>query len=130
MKKGTSNKSFANAPRLQSNILLICLGYGFTGVNLIVSSILANNSNDVSYKLSIMLGIVMLCMVPISYFDPREDMRGKLNAIMSCIMHLVFSLCISYFYSSWRTLIVYAIEVLISMSIVYLQHKQAKKTLI
>ena len=103
---------------LQKNMLLICLNYGFTGTNLIISSIFENNLSDPYYKISIMLGIVMLSMVPISYFDKRNEMRGKFNVIMCCIMHFALSLWISYIYLSWWIMIFYVVEVMISMSIV------------
>ena len=65
----------------------------------------------------------MLCMVPISHFDKRNEMRGKFNVIMSGIMHLVLSLWISYLYLSWRIIIIYAIESVIYVSVAYIKHK-------
>lgn len=128
MKKFTIQKKPAGGHRLQENILLICLSYGFTGVNFIISSIFENNLNDAHYKMSIILGIVMLCMVPISYFDTRKEMRGKLNVIGCCVMHFALSLWISWLHLSWRTMILYAIEVAVAISVILLKRARNQKS--
>lgn len=127
MKKSIKQDS-ANTSRLQENMLLICLSYGFTGANFIISSIVEINSNNVDCKISIMLGIIMLCMVPISYFDKRKEMRGKLNVIMCCIMHFALSMGISYTYLSWWIMILYIVEVMISISIVLIKRIRYQKS--
>lgn len=118
MKKRTTKKEFANWPRLQEYILLICLNYGFTGVNFIILGMIEVNKNKHGFYSSIMLGIVMLCMVPISYFDPRKENRDKSYAIVSCIIHFVLSLFMSYTF--WWIMVFYAVEVVISISIVFI----------
>lgn len=124
MKKQTIHQRSSNVFCMQINILLICLSYGFTGTNFIIASIFG--SHHPYNKISIMLGIVMLCMVPISCFDKRKEMRGKFSATASCMIHFVLSIGIAYMYESWQIMILYAVEVVISMSFL-IKHIWSKK---
>lgn len=119
MKKNNKIKRNINKLSLPVNITVICLSYGFNGINFILSCIIENNCNDVYCKNSLFLGVVMLCMVPISYFDQRKEMRGKFSVIMSCIMHLVISIWISYVQWSWKIMAIYIIEVIMIMGIIW-----------
>lgn len=125
MKKRTLKKAL-HTPFLREhkNIPYICMSYGFTGANFIISGICVDGSNGSFDKLSIMFGIVMLCMVPISFFDRRKEMCGKLSVIMGCIMHLVLSLGISCLYSSWWIMVLYAVEAVIYMIVVFARHNR------
>lgn len=129
MKKNTVKKSSINAPFFQEkiNVLLICLSRGFTGANFIISCIFENNLYDKYCKTFIYTGIIMLCMVPLAYFDERKEMRGKFIVIMSCIMHFVLSLLIAYALKSLRIIAFYVIEVVIIISIVYIKHTRYQK---
>lgn len=131
MRKRINKKSSPDARRMQENVLLICLNYGFIGANFIISSIFSSifesSPSDPDFRHGMLIGIVMLCMVPLSYFDDRKGMRGKLNVVATSIAHLGLSLWISYMYLSWWYMILYAVEVVISMSIVYIKHTRHKK---
>lgn len=130
MKKRKINKRAPNSPntrRMQENILLICLNYVYMGIDFIIASIIECNPSDPDFKYGMILGILMLCMVPISYFDDREERRGKLYAVMGFIVHLGISIGISLMYLCWWNMILYAVEFVISMSIVYIKHTRYKK---
>ena len=100
----------------ERDFVMFCIGI-YTGLR--ISDILRLRVNDVYCKNSLFLGVVMLCMVPISYFDPRKEMRGKFSVIMSCIMHLVISIWISYVQWSWKIMAIYIIEVIMIMGIIW-----------
>ena len=128
MKKQSFRKNAFDVSRIY--VLLICLSYGFTGANFILSSI-CNNQNDSYYKVSIMLGIVMLCMIPVSWFDKRKEMRGKMYVVVCCVMHVMLSIWIAYFNSSWRIMILYAVEVIVYFGIVFYNiktHRHKERT--
>ena len=110
-------KIFTKLHLFQSKVLLICLFYGFTGMNFLVSSIFWWNPGEVYPKLSIMLGVVMLSMVPISFFDNRKEMRGTFNLIVTVIIHFVFSIWLSWIHLSWSFLILYVCEVVVALLI-------------
>ena len=124
MQKQTINQKSSNVFCMQINTLLTCLSYGFVGANFIIASIF--ESHHPYNKTSIMLGIVMLCMVPVSCFDKRKEMRGKFSATASFIIHFVLSIGIAYMYESWHIMILYAVEVMISMSFL-IKHIWRKK---
>ena len=112
MKKTTAKEKHINPTSMRKNLILICLNYGFIGINFIISCFFKGNPN---YKISIMLGIVMLFMVPISCLHKRESMRGKFNVVGTCIMHLVSILSLSWFYSSWQMVILGVFEIVVSI---------------
>lgn len=130
MRRQINKKGSPDARRMRENVMLICLNYGLTGANFIISSIFESNPSDPSdpdFRYGMLIGIVMLCMVPLSYFDDRKEMCGKLNVVATSIGLLGLSLWISYMYLSWWYMIPYAVKVVISMSIVYIKHTRHKK---
>lgn len=127
MKKQNVKIGSTNIRRLPENVLLICMNYGFTGVNFIISGIFEINSNDSDYEMSIMIGIIMLCMVPISYFDRRKEMCGKFSVTVSCIMHFALSIWTAYICLLGWIMILYAVEVLISMGIIFIKSRRYQK---
>lgn len=127
MRRQINKKGSPDARRMQENVMLICLNYGLTGANFIISSIFESNPSDPDFRYGMLIGIVMLCMVPLSYFDDRKEMCGIFNVVGTSIVHLGLSLWISYMYLSWWYMIPYAVEVVISMSVVYIRHTRHKK---
>ena len=121
MKKRTSPKKSSSVSRLDKNVLSICFSYGFTGVNCIISSIINNNADKNYNKIAIVLGVIMFCMVPVSYLDKRKELRSTLSVILCCTLHLAFSICISCIHSSWNIMLLYAVEVIIIISVAYLK---------
>ena len=108
-------------------VLIICMNYGFTGLNFLISNVLKGNPTEAYYKISIILGLVFLGMVPLSYFDKRKEMRGGFNMVLSSFAHCVLSVCISYFYFSWFTMIIYVFEVAVSVGVVTVKFSKNQK---
>ena len=106
-----------NIPHLEENILLICLFYGFSGINCILAGACGENLPESMNKVAIALGIVFLCMVPVSFFDRRKGMCRIDSVILTGILHLFFSLAASYAFSAWWLMVVYAGEVLFAVLI-------------
>ena len=95
-------------------ILFICFCYGFTGINFIITGMVVGLHSK--YFIScIIIAIIMLCMVPVSLFDERKEMRGKFSAIVCGVMHFVISIFISYIHSFWSFMVLYVAEFIISM---------------
>ena len=65
-------------------------------------------------------------MVPVSYFDDRPGMQSKFNAILGCVMHLALSVFCSAA-STWLVMILYGVEVLTIMSIVFIQRARYRR---
>ena len=127
MKTFPSIKNIANRIiYLPKNLLLICLSYGFTGINFILSGII---SNETYSKILILFGIIMLCMVPISYIDKRKEMQGKFYAIACCLMHFLLSLLVSVFLL-WWVILLYIGEIIITFSIFIFQKRRKLKSYI
>ena len=126
MKKDNNQRIFAKN-LFRNKRLLICLLYGCTGVNFIVSSLFSWNPDNAYPKLSLMLGVIMLSMVPISLFDNREEMRGTFNVIITSIIHFVFILCLSWIHSTWCFLILYVCELLCIILICVIELKRSDK---
>lgn len=107
--------------------LLICLNYSYIGANFIISSIMGNDSNDAFNKISVVIGILMLSMIPISYLDIRPEMHGNLNTIMTSILHFCSNMYLAYMYENWQYILFYILEALISVSIWFIWLKIFKR---
>ena len=118
MKKHTSKKHIDIFPCLSINILTICSAYGFAGINVIASTFFTSASDYVYDKKAFFLGIVLLCMVPISLFDARKEMRGRFNAIVCCVIYFMLSIWAAYM-SSWWLLLLCAVETAIFMCFIF-----------
>ncbi len=127
MKKRIDKKASLKRVHLQESMLLICSSYGSTGINFIAPCFFEANQNNPFYKSSIVLGIVMLCMVSISFFDPRPEMHGRLNTFLCCIMHFALSLWLAHVFLSWWIMILYAVEVAITMSFISLKRAKNRR---
>lgn len=112
-----TNVEHRNIPHLEENIFLICLFYGFSGLNCILAGLCAVNPGESLDKVAIALGIIFLCMVPISFFDRRKGMCKMDSVILTGILHLFFSVAASYAFSAWWLMGVYAAEVLCAVFI-------------
>lgn len=99
---------------------LICFSYGFAGVNFIVASFFRNNDSKILF-----FGIVLLCMVPISCYDDRKEMRGATYAKLSCAAHLMLSLFASAL-SSWWMMALYVAEVIVIASFLFMCYAKKK----
>lgn len=97
-------------------MLLICASYGFSGVNLFVGEIISEKVNS----LGILWGILMLAMVPISWYDKRKEMRGFGNAIASCFVHIFTSFFSMGMYETNGVMIAYGLEVALIVTIIYI----------
>ncbi len=95
-------------------ILFICLSYGFTGINLIIFSVV-EGLHSKFFTHSVVIAVIMLCMIPVSLLDNRKEMRGKLNAIMCGVIHFVMSICISCIHSFWLFMVLYVLEFVVSL---------------
>lgn len=98
-----------NTPHLYLNILMISMFYGFTGLNMLLLSLLS----EIFSKRGICLGIIFVCLIPITIYDRRKEMCGIGRVIMVGIIHLVSCLSISYFLSVWCGIGVYIGEALL-----------------
>ena len=110
----------------KKNLLIICLSFFFSGLNLIISAIFRYNSDDIFCFLSIILGIILFCRVPLAYFDTRKGVRDNSYVIVCASLHLVFSLIASYIFSFWWTMLIYIVEVVISISIIIAKNQFKK----
>lgn len=111
-------------PHERRNKLLICIGYGFTGINCIVSSVCTYNhtGSDIRERF-ILFGIIMLGMVPLSYFDTRKEMHMDFMVIIDYVMYFLIMCFISKLYSSWKIMILFVVEVLVLLfSLITVKH--------
>ena len=69
-----TNVKNRNIPHEEENTLLVCSFYGFSGINCILAGACGENLPESLNKITIVLGITFLCMVPISFFDKRHGM--------------------------------------------------------
>ena len=109
------------------NRLIICLSYGFNGLNLLVSGIylFLIEQDEISYKYVVLLALVMFVMVPLSYSDDREEMQGNLCAVLSIIVYLAVGLLTAYF--TWWMLIFCGVEMIIAVIIVYSKYLKPRR---
>ena len=113
MKKATQSSS-------RHRLLIICLCYGFCAINFIIPFFVNQNMRTGP---ELILGIVMLCMIPISCYDNRDEMRGKLYMILCCIMHFALAVFVSFLYS-WYYMILFFFEALITLSVICIQYRR------
>ena len=97
-------------------MLLICAGYGFSGVNFFIGEIISENINSQG----ILLGILMLAMVHIRWSDKRKEMRGRSVAIFSSCVHLLMSFFCMCMYETLGVMIAYIVEVALVVTIIYI----------
>ena len=126
MKYKANKKTPVNIAYLKKNLILICLSYFFAGFNVIISAVCGNSPDDKFFKITILLGVVLLCRVPLAYFDTRREMQGKSYVVACMVIHLIFSLFAAYIFSFWWTMLFYAIEVPVSMGI-FVAKKRTRK---
>ena len=100
------------------NYRTICIlnSYFFTCLNSLISSFFVERNSSVFYCL-ISLGFVMLLMVPVSLFDTRKEMNGKLYSLICVIMCFIISLYFSFVFSL-RLLAVFFVEVVVCLIVV------------
>ena len=114
--------------KFKKNLLIICLSYFCSGLNMIIPAVCRYNPDNTLCKISIFLGIILFFMVPVSFFDDRKEMMGNFYTIMCMFMHLLFSLIASYIFSFWWTMLIYIVEVVISISIIIVKNQFKDKT--
>lgn len=109
-----------NRPIWKEYIWIICLSWGFAGLNLIVYAIrlyVHQNGDKLFYGSVGMLGcLFLLFMVPMSIFDKRKGMQGSLYAIVSLIIGIVIGIALTFLDSFWW-IVFLCIEFLIGIGV-------------
>lgn len=121
---------FKNTNTSNRNLILICMSYGYTGMNSIISAFIYNSKDFFAWGTAISLGIIMLCMIPTSIYDPRPELRTKGYVVGTSILHFTVSLGASYICSSWFMVFIYAVEMIIyTIVILYFRTGDGSKPL-
>ena len=104
-----------NTPYLFERILLNAMLFGFTGINHILLYIFVNqHTPQLDYYASI-FGVGMLIMVPISIIDNRKEMRSWIVVFSTAVIHLVLSVRIAELLNDRKFMLVYLLEILVSV---------------
>lgn len=120
-KKLTTNRK--KMLRLTRNTIIIMLAYFFSGVNLTLSRwTFLKDTDVVNFPDFSLIGIIMLFMVVITYFDERKENRGMLAMVAALIMHYAFCIVLTYLFSLWW-LLVYVCELVIGFCIIIILSK-------
>lgn len=127
-KYNISDVNTGHIPHLEENILLISSSYGFSGLNCIVAGLYSSYMTQEPLDgYAIIIGIIMLCMTPISILDRRSNMCGMLAVVCTCIIHLALSLAVSYVFSLWWIMGAYICEVALCFSIIFVRGRKFRK---
>lgn len=119
--------SFKNTPYLKEKTIIICMGYLFSGINLLAFGVFPSEKTlNVLQKISIPLGIVMLLMVPVSIIDKRRANRGTAAVMGTCLIHLLLCAVLSYV-SSICWLIIYICEAVLCCGVIIVSITLTKK---
>lgn len=125
-KKSNTGKQIINLIRSDSstNAVIICLLYFFTGINFIGSGVRKNIGNTDSLGNSLIaLGIIMLIVCVISYFDQRKEMRSAFSTLATGIMHLLMAVLISLTDTVWW-IAIYLLEIILTWAWLLLLRKK------
>ena len=112
--------SSSNTPNLREKTIIIGMAYLFSGVNCIANRLVCTEGSVAQG--SLLLGIMMLLMVPISVMDKKRENRGMLATICACLVHLAFSGLFAYLSAPWW-IAVYAVEVAAIAVVVFISLK-------
>lgn len=115
-----------NRPIWKEHIWVICLSWGFAGLNLIVYAVrlfVHQNGDKLFYGSVGALGcLFLLFMVPMSIFDKRKGMQGPFYAIVSLIIGIAIGIALAFLDSFWWLVFLF-IEFLISIGVLMV-HKR------
>ena len=115
-----------NRPIWKEYIWIICMSWGFAGLNLIVYAIrlfMHQNEDKLFYGSVGALGcLFLLFMVPMSIFDKRKGMQGPFYAIVSLIIGMAIGIALAFLDSFWWFIFI-GIESLIGIGVL-LAHKR------
>ena len=97
---------------------------------MIISAFIVKSSDIILFRHCILLGIIMLCVIPISIHDDRKEMRGNLYTVMTLIGGLVLSIFSAIAASSWWIVLLYFVETTASVAVIkLLRYRHRKKYL-
>ena len=96
-----------NTPHLRENLLVICLSYGFLGLNFFLTGVRITFEKEKA----ILLGIVFLILSVVCIFDRRREMCSAFNAVTCCMIHFFGTFFAASYFSYWWLMGVYAGEV-------------------
>ena len=125
MEKFTFFVNDSNTPQLREKTIILGMAYFFSGLNLIACGLL--NAADRVIIEDIFIGIVFLLMSFISTRDKRQENRGTLAVVLTCILYAVICAGLSIVVSPWW-LLVCICEVLLCIAVLaFTRHPQSKK---
>ena len=125
MKKYTFFVNDSNTPHLREKTIILRMAYFFSGLNLIACGLL--NAADRVIIEDILIGIVFLLMSFISTRDKRQENRGTLAVILTCILYAALCAGLSIVVSPWW-LLVCICELLLCIAVLaFTRHPQSKK---
>ena len=117
MEKFTFFVNDSNTPHLREKTIILGMAYFFSGLNLIACGLL-NAADRV---------IIVMLMSFISTRDKRQENRGTLAVVLTCILYAVICAGLSIVVSPWW-LLVYICEVLLCIAVLaFTRHPQSKK---
>ena len=138
MEKFTFFVNDSNTPHLREKTIILGMAYFFSGLNLIACGLLNAadrviiacgllNAADRVIIEDILIGIVFLLMAFISTRDKRQENRGTLAVVLTCILYAALCAGLSIVVSP-RWLLVCICEVLLCIAVLaFTRHTQGKK---
>ena len=125
MEKYTFFVNDSNTPHLREKTIILGMAYFFSGLNLIACGLL--NAADRVIIEDILIGIVFLLMSFISTRDKRQENRGTLAVVLTCILYAVICAGLSIVVSPWW-LLVCICEVLLCIAVLaFTRRPQSKR---
>lgn len=104
-----------NTPYLFERILVNAMLFGFTGINHILPYILVDQHTPILDYYALVFGVGMLIMVPLSIIDNRKEMRSWIVVLSTAVIHFVLSVRITELLNDRKFMLVYLLEVLVSV---------------
>ena len=125
MEKYTFFVNDSNTPHLREKTIILGMAYFFSGLNLIACGLL--NAADRVIIEDILIGIVFLLMAFISTRDKRQENRGTLAVVLTCILYAALCAGLSIVVSPWW-LLAGICELLLCIAVLaFTRHPQSKK---
>lgn len=109
------------------NKIVICMCYGITAINYIVTWILPLDSDVAQDGWLLALGIIFSIMALISAFENRKEMNGRFAAFLAITLQCVLGLLLSYLYSNGVILFFSVAETLLLVIFLLGYHRNRKK---
>ena len=125
MEKYTFFVNDSNTPHLREKTIILGMAYFFSGLNLIACGLL--NAADRVIIEDILIGIVFLLMSFISTRDKRQENRGTLAVVLTCILYAALCAGLSIVVSAWWFLVCIC-EVLLCIAVLaFTRRPQSKR---